>query len=465
MNTKSTIQRFTVLGLLLGLLVISFGCESPTESDELTPVEIEGTVIDQESGDPVEDVVVRIVSLKPEEVQQTDENGQYSFSVTIDTTRELIIIANKEAYTPDTTEVLAVPERNISVPNMRIKPVEGDKTGGLTGPNSIVLAGLSHESIVVKESGAIENAAITFEVQDSTGRPLDLSQVVDVHFVFGARPGGGEELYPLTAKTDANGQATTNLHSGTDAGVVQVAAYIEYEGETIRSRPVQISIHSGLPDQAHFGIGSEVHNMPFTKFGVLNEVTAIVGDKYGNIVSPGTSVYFSTTGGVIEGSALTNTKGQASVELYTNNPFPDHEDYGPGYATVTAQTADENDNTIETTKLVVFSVEPQITNINPMNFNIGNGASQTFTYTVSDVNGNPLTGGTNVTVRAEGGVKLSGDINTQIDDALWPGEGITDFTFTATDTTFLEEPSPVTISIETDGPNGTARRTFSGVTN
>lgn len=462
-NTFRSIRRILV-GILTVSLVGMFGC-SPTEPEEAEPVTVTGTVIDVESGDAVEDAVVRIVNVKPELVQQTDANGRYSFQVNIDSTKELKISATKEAYTPEDINVLAVPERNINVPLLRLTPVADQKESPRTGPKSIVLGELSHESVVVKESGAIETTNITFEIQDSTGLALDLAHAVDVRFVFGAHPGGGEVLYPAVATSDANGQVVTSLQSGTKAGIVQVIAEIDYQGTVIRSRPVTVAIHSGLPDQDHLGIGSELHNMPFPIFGFTNKVTAIVGDKYGNVVSKGTPVYFSTTGGIIEGSARTCDKGRATVELYTNNPFPSHSQYGDGYAVVTAYTADEDDQTISDSKLVLFSVAPRITNINPIDFHIGNGQSQAFTYTVSDLNGNPLTSGTDITVRAEGGVKLSGDINEKLDDALFPGPGITDFTFTAVDTTFSQELSTVTISIQTRGPNGTARTSFTGTTN
>ncbi len=453
-----------ITGIFTVLFLGVFSC-SPTEPDEAGEVTISGTVVDEESGNPVEDAVVRITNLKPEAVQQTDSAGTYSFSVTIDSTQQLHITANKEAYTEKTIEVLAVPERDINVPTIRLNPVEDQKESPRTGPKSIVLGELSHESVVVKESGQVETTNISFEIQDSTGLALDLDHAVNVDFRFGAHPGGGEVLYPATAKSDANGQVTTSLQSGTKAGVVQVIAEIDYKGSTIRSRPVTVTIHSGLPDADHFGIGSEMHNLPFPIFGYSTSVTAIVGDKYGNIVTEGTPVYFSTTGGIIEGSARTDASGRATVELYTNNPFPNHAQYGQGYATVTAHTADEADNTITTSKLVLFSVDPQISDINPVNFHIPNGMSQTFTYRVSDRYGNPLSSGTSIDVRAEGGVKLSGDTDFSLDDALFSGPGITDFSFTAVDTTFSQEQHPVTISIETRGPNGAVRVNFTGTSN
>ncbi len=101
-----------------------------------------------------------------------------------------------------------------------------------------------------------------------------------------------------------------NLSAGTTAGVVQVVAEATLDGRTIRSLPVSVAIHGGLPDQPHFSVGPEKFNFPgLTRYGLIDEVSVIVGDKYANPVRPGTAVYFTSSHGVIEGSVLTNGTG------------------------------------------------------------------------------------------------------------------------------------------------------------
>jgi len=100
-------------------------------------------------------------------------------------------------------------------------------------------------------------------------------------------------------------------------------------------------------------------------------------------VRPQTAVYFTTTGGLVEGSALTNNVGQASVNLISSAPKPTHPTLGAGFATVTARTANENQQTIETGVIVLFSGIPQIS-VNPTVISVPQGGSQFFQYFVHD---------------------------------------------------------------------------------
>lgn len=437
---------------------------SPTEPD--MRVTLTGGVVDAETGDGLASAVVRITSLEPDAIAQTDENGEYTFDLDIETAADLTLTASKEGYTSDSQVVIAIPGRDVTVPNMELGREEG-ATGPTSGPRSVVLNSISAETMLVKESGGVENLDIVFEVRDSAGQPLDLQSAVDVSFRFGARPGGGEDLFPATARSNANGRVTTSLQSGTVAGVVQVVAEIQHNGTTISSRPVSIAIHGGLPDQNHFGMGVERFNMPFVKLGFSNAVTAIVGDKYGNIATPGSAIYFSTTGGIIEGSATTNNQGSASVQLFSNNPYPTHAVYGPGYARVQAFTADENDATIQTETLVLMSGNAQISDISPTTISIPNGGAQSFTFVVSDENGNPLTQGTTISVTSGNeAVTVGGNVAEVLPDALFGGPGLTQFTFTASDANpETNTPIDVQITISTSGDNGTTQAILSGTSN
>ena len=53
------------------------------------------------------------------------------------------------------------------------------------------------------------------------------------------------------------------------------------------------------------------------------KITALVGDRYNNPVTPGTAVYFTTSGGVITtATGYTDSAGFATVTLYSGNPLP-----------------------------------------------------------------------------------------------------------------------------------------------
>jgi len=113
---------------------------------------------------------------------------------------------------------------------------------------------------------------------------------------------------------------------------------------------------------------------------------------------------------------------------------------------------------------VLFSGIPQVS-INPTGINVPNGGSQSFSYYVGDQNGNPLAGGTTVNVTVEGEkVDAQGDLSVNLPDTQSPGW--TQFSFLVFD---IEDTvsvvNPVTINIETTGPNGSALQTISGISN
>jgi hypothetical protein len=171
-------------------------------------------------------------------------------------------------------------------------------------------------------------------------------------------------------------------------------------------------------------------------------------------------VYFTTTGGIIEGSALTNEQGQGSVDLISAEPRPVHPVLGPGYAIITATTADENQRTIKAETIVLFSGIPQIT-VEPTTFDIPNLGSQVFNYTVSDQNGNPLAGGTTIRVTIDGkDIRALGDLDITIPDTR--DRSWTRFSFAIQDTTSDTVERPVLIRISASGPNGSATVNISG---
>ncbi len=468
-----TINRWSLLFILMFGVTLIYSCDT-TDTDETEPISITGQVINKSSGQPISNAIVRIVAPPPEIVKTTNDSGRYSFEKQVDSTFSMSIEARKEGFDIVTQEILAVPERDVTMPAFKLIPSDADTSGGGSGvPSengtggaaSIELESLSHESITVRETGGVENARFRFQVKDSAGRPIDQEHAARVQFTISQGPGGGENISPQTATTGESGMVAANLNSGTKAGAVKVRATIDRGSFTVRSSPVTIAIHSGQPDEDHFGVAAEQINFPgYNKFGLVNNITAYVGDKYGNIVESGTVVYFTTDGGHIEGSAKTDGQGKATVELISNNPRPEHPDLGPGYATIEAQTVDENDEQITTSTTVLFSGVPQVKNINPTNFSIPNGGSQQFTYEVSDQNGNPLAPGTNISVNAEGqGIEVIGDVSVTLGDAFQSGYGTTDFTFTLSDAegdTLATR--AVQITIVTEGPNGKAQATISG---
>jgi hypothetical protein len=455
-------MKRNVFFVFLFFLVL-IGCKKKAVEPEVPQqktVILSGRVFESVTGSPIDSAVVKVTGITPQIVTYTDSVGKYRVSFGVEVETEVKVIAFKEGYEPDTVAVLAIPGRTVNVPSLLLKRTAPETpTSGEAA--SIVLVSQTAKSIGVKGSGSVETAQMVFEVQDSSGKPVDLAHSVEVSFRIGSGPGGGEFIYPPKARTDAKGRVTANIVSGTKAGVVQIVAESNVGSKTIRSLPVVIVIHGGLPDSAHFSIAPEKLNFPgYNVFGLRNKITAYVGDKYGNPVKPGTAVYFTTTGGIIEGSALTNEQGQGSVNLISAEPRPVHPVLGPGYAIITATTADENQRTIKAETIVLFSGIPQIT-VEPTTFDIPNLGSQVFNYTVSDQNGNPLAGGTTIRVTIDGkDIRALGDLDITIPDTR--DRSWTRFSFAIQDTTSDTVERPVLIRISASGPNGSATVNISG---
>jgi hypothetical protein len=442
--------------LLFVLLTLLMNCESPTEDQGANKVVLSGQVLNEETQDPLEGAVVRVLNISPDLTAFTDASGKYQLEFEIENTTEVSVIAFKESFVADTASVLAVPGRTVEIPFLRLIPTSSTpNASGIAA--SIILYSQSAQSIGVRESGAVETARLTFEVQDSIGNPIDIEHEVEVFFTISSSAGGGEFIYPLSAWTGYDGQAETYLTSGIKAGVVQLQAEFKNGNDTIRSKPIAIAIHGGLPDPAHFSVAANKLNFPgYNIFGLINKTTAFVGDKYTNPVRTGTAVYFSCTGGIIQGSALTDEQGEATVDLVSAAPQPFHPSFGAGFATVTATTLDENNISISTQTLVLFSGIPQISISPTSGFDIPNGGSLVFTYKVSDQNGNPLAEGTTIKVDVKGeDVEAGGSLDITMPDTQ--SKSWTQFSFVVFDTDVTTNVAkPVTIHIDVSGPNGGA---------
>ena len=81
----------------------------------------------------------------------------------------------------------------------------------ISGAASITLESISETTININETGGTTNSVLTFEVQDSSGRAIDIANQVEVTFSISSGPGGGEGLLPESEMTNSAGQVSTNL--------------------------------------------------------------------------------------------------------------------------------------------------------------------------------------------------------------------------------------------------------------
>lgn len=394
------VVRRAGFSLLLGLLVSALGGCGVVDVNGAGEVVVTGVVVNGATGAPLSGAYVRLA--QAERLFETDASGRYSATLRVDSATTMAVTATKDGFTTASQEVLAVGGKTVDVPTLTLSPVgEGTRTSGR--PSNLLLLSQTASTIGVKESGAEEVMGLTFQVADSVGRPVVLAQGTSVRFLIGSGPGGGEFISPSDARTDNNGRVTANLSSGTRAGVVQVVAEMTVDGRTVRSQPVAVAIHGGLPSQDHFTLGAQTANLPgLIRAGLPSPITVIVGDKYANPVRPGTAVYFTTTHGIIGGSAMTDASGAGSVTLVSGNPLPPD-----GLVVVTGTTVDEMRRPVTARVPMVFSGATNL-GVSPTSVAL----NQTYTVTLQDRNGNPLAAGTRLTIEAAGvNVRvLGGDI-------------------------------------------------------
>ncbi|UCF63190.1 MAG: Ig-like domain-containing protein [bacterium] len=441
-----------LLTLFVLILAVAWNCDSPTNNDSKIAV-LSGQVLDGTTLNPIANAGLVVLDF-PEISGLTNNDGFFKLEIETEVSLDIQLRVFKDGYFADTLALLAVPGNTIS----NIAVILQSRTP-VTQPSgsaaSIVLFATNPSSIGVRESGAPEVSEITFQVQDSSGIPVDLDNSVQVNFAIGSSPGEGEFISPTSGVTASGGLVKTSLFSGTKAGVVQLIATIDVGSSTIISKPVAIAIHGGLPDSTHFSLAVEKLNFPgYNIYGLTDKITAFVGDKYSNPVRPGTAVYFNTTGGLIEGSALTSLTGQASVNLISAAPQPIHPVFGAGFATIKGTTVNERQEEIAAYAIVLFSGIPQIT-VNPTAINVPDGGAQSFSFRVHDQNFNPLASGTTISVVVEAGdIEAVGNTNVTLPDTQ--NDAWTFFGFSLVDVVVADTlpPVPASVKISTTGPNG-----------
>jgi hypothetical protein len=341
-------QFFVVLFLALTIGYFS-GCEKKSTPDTTTgPKEnefiITGKVTRSDTQAPVSDAVVGFITQSPVATRSND-SGYYGFSITTDVVYTAKLFATKEGVgTSDTLEVTVYPQRQVTQDII----IKAGGPARISGPaTSIVLLSTSEDNISVKGTGANESSQLVFEVRDSSGVAVNIENKTNVTFGIQGGPNGGEFVSPHSKDTDSSGRVAVTLGAGTKPGVLQVFAEATVGTRQLKSSPVSVSIVGGLPDAAHFTLGSNIPvNIVWPITGdAIGQINVQVGDKFGNPARPGTPVYFSASAGVIIGSAQTDLSGKVSVTWSGGNPPPSEN----GLAYITANTIGENGTLISDT--------------------------------------------------------------------------------------------------------------------
>ena len=417
-------------------------------------VVIQGTVTQESTGNALENATVQITS--PQEFSdifsRTDSDGNYSLGdFAVESVTDLTLSASATDFVTESRLLKVAPGDNIAAFDFELAEEgaddgddEGDGddeevTGEAGGPAQIQLVNVTTPNINVAETGGITSTTFTFEVQDSAGRVVDNNHEISFEIIRG--PGGGEYITPEIGFTNSSGRVTSNLVSGDSSGTVRIEAVIERPdvGITIRSSPVIVSISSGFPHANNFNVAPRVFN--FDAYNYLNEahtnnITVSIGDLKGNPVKAGTAVYFSASnGGLVNGSAVTNENGYATVNLAANGSAPQTHPDGVGFIDVIAQTVDKDNNYIEkTTTLLLSDPRDPIMTINPTTINVPHQGGQSFQFTITDRNGYPMAAGSQISVSVGEGLVANGDTEFELGDFFTPGPGRTEFGFVVDDT-------------------------------
>lgn len=195
---------------------------------------------------------------------------------------------------------------------------------------SIQFVSATPELIVLKGtggSGLVESSVVTFKLLDNSNQPIVGANVV---FDLTTRSGGilldSVATGSVTKQTDAAGQASVSVTSGTVPTAVWVTAAHTSGGTTFSSQSTKLQISTGRPAQDRFSLAIDTSSIEGWDFvGVTAKVTVIASDRLGNPVPDGTAINFVSSGGQIgtgTSGVCSTTAGTCAVTFTSANPRP-----------------------------------------------------------------------------------------------------------------------------------------------
>ncbi len=424
-----------IIGLFI-ILIMLFSCNAQKDENKAY---LTGKVYSQNTEGvvtPMDNVLLTVRNFYTQ--SYTDGNGGFEISIELDAEEQQVVLqASKAGYSLAEANVMVKKTETTIVPDIIMlltssggsgSPLDTISTSGDAAHIEVI--GEYEPHIYIQSSGLRESAVISFLVTDEKGVPVDKDHKVTVNFSILNGPDGGEYLFPEEMET-YNGKVFTILNSGIIAGAVQILAEVEVGGKTIRMMPIRMAIYGGLPDKEHFSVALEKVNIAGqVRFGLIDYVTAFVGDKYSNPVAPGTAVYFRSDYCIVEGAAVTDELGRAVVRFISASPLPPNPPVNP-FAEIEAVTYTDTlvKKEITTTANLLLSGPTAAIQVNPTNFQFSNTLpSVSFDYTVTDIWGYPLVGDTRIQVTTTAGI-LYGDTDIRLVDTQTSGQGTTEFSF------------------------------------
>ncbi len=163
------------------------------------------------------------------------------------------------------------------------------------------------------------SSLVKFKVVDSNNNGKS-GVLVD----FTTVPPSPTSLFTLSASSatsDANGEVTTTLSSGTVPTPVSVVATVD--GTSLKSQSNTLTITTGLPTQDFFSLSVQTSNIEGWIYdGVTSALTIIASDRLGNPVPDGTAVNFITEGSQITPASCATTGGTCTTTFKSSASRP-----------------------------------------------------------------------------------------------------------------------------------------------
>ena len=271
-----------------------------------------GKVVDENTSQPVSNAIVTITSLQDMAAQTfSNENGEFLFEkIAVDSVIDITISAFKEDFTTDTITLLAAPERELIVPDFKIRNLQigqngdnGDPAGNRGSAKAIQLVSIGSTILNIAETGGGTSSSFTFVVLDSTDTPLRTGNAIDVllgdKFSNPVKPetpayfntNGG--VIQDSGLTDGDGQIQVDLIVGNPLppnGFATLHAHTFDENENQISRET-IVLFSGPPNPSFVNlIPNNFNFLPEEK----RDYTLTITDSNGNPLPAGTAISIET---------------------------------------------------------------------------------------------------------------------------------------------------------------------------
>ena len=175
------------------------------------------------------------------------------------------------------------------------------------------------------------SSLVTFNVTDSANNPIVNAEVL---FSLSAQSASATaSLSVENGRTDADGNVSTTVRSGTSHGVLSVIAETEIVPDPVnnpgvkvtkRTSSLPISVTTGVAVQSNFSVSADKFSVnSYGVDGVEIKINARLGDRYGNPVAEGTSVVFTAESGSVDTTqCVTDAVGACEVTWRSQGDRP-----------------------------------------------------------------------------------------------------------------------------------------------